>query len=313
MYLGIDFLIGNRLEPYVIEVNLGLPGGAQEYHLTHLVRVGKPADVFESIENISHEVYGRPFRDYLGSLPFLKSLKRLKLWLDGQGPFPEERHPALRLEDKWVQHRILSPHFPMPLTIPYDPGDPAGARAFFRGHKRLVLKRRLGRGGRDFKIVEPDGDLDPEIAEGRPCLLQEHIDSRAGGYHFSIRSVAFGGRHICLYANLATRPNSNHGILVHVESGGTFGLADQDFGVRSFDGRAWEAGIWFGDEEPAYLRHNLYEDQVAATALVIPQGLLESIKHMSIRIERLYESLDFETIPRACFESEAESQLFPPE
>ena len=50
MYLGIDFLISSELKPYVIEVNVGLPGGAQEYHLTHLVHFGRPSDIFNRIE-----------------------------------------------------------------------------------------------------------------------------------------------------------------------------------------------------------------------------------------------------------------------
>ena len=47
MYLGIDFLISSELKPYIIEVNVGLPGGAQEYHLTHLVHFGRPSDIFD--------------------------------------------------------------------------------------------------------------------------------------------------------------------------------------------------------------------------------------------------------------------------
>jgi len=42
MYLGIDFLITSELKLYLIEVNVGLPGGAHEYHLTHLAISGSP-------------------------------------------------------------------------------------------------------------------------------------------------------------------------------------------------------------------------------------------------------------------------------
>jgi hypothetical protein len=65
MYLGIDFLISPQLQPYVVEVNVGLPGGAQEYHLTHLVHFGKPSDIFRQIEGTSQRVYGKTFKDYL--------------------------------------------------------------------------------------------------------------------------------------------------------------------------------------------------------------------------------------------------------
>ncbi len=70
MYLGIDFLISSEHKPYVSEVNVGLPGGAQEYHLTHLVHFGKPSDIFTRIEETSKRVYGKTFKDYL-SFPFL--------------------------------------------------------------------------------------------------------------------------------------------------------------------------------------------------------------------------------------------------
>lgn len=42
MYLGIDFLVAPDLRPYVVEVNVGLPGGAQEHDLACLVRTGRP-------------------------------------------------------------------------------------------------------------------------------------------------------------------------------------------------------------------------------------------------------------------------------
>src|SRR4030043_380768 len=85
MYLGIDFLITSQLQPYVVEVNAGLPGGAQEYHLTHLVYFGKPSDIFRQIEETSQRVYGKTFKDYLHSLPFIESLKPFKIWIGGKG------------------------------------------------------------------------------------------------------------------------------------------------------------------------------------------------------------------------------------
>jgi len=56
MYLRIDFLISTELKQYVIEVDVALPGGAQEYHLTHLVHFGRPSDIFDRIEETSHRV-----------------------------------------------------------------------------------------------------------------------------------------------------------------------------------------------------------------------------------------------------------------
>ncbi len=302
MYLGVDFLIAPDLRPYVIEVNLGLPGGAQEYDLTCCVHNGRNSDVFRTIEEISLEIYGQPFRDYLRSLPWLDGLKTFKLWMDGQGTFPKNLHPALRLEDKWVQYQILSPLFPMPETIVFDPENRADAGRFLARKKRLVGKRRLGRGGRDFELIDSPGDLPAGTAGEYGRLLQERIDSRLGPYVFSLRSIAFGGRHVCLYANLSSRHFSNHGILTYVEPGDHLGLSGEPVVTRSFDQRSWEADIWFGASEPSYLRHNLYEDEVAEASLVLPAGLLSAIKDISVRIERYYEGLELDSLPRALFE-----------
>ena len=305
MYLGIDFLVSPGLEPFVVEVNVGLPGGAEEYQRTHLVFLQKPSDVFSRIEEISRRVYGRTFKDYLDSLPFIKSLKPFKIWMDGQGPFPPESHPGLRLEDKWVQHQILNPLVAMPETTVFDSRNLDKAEIFLRQKGRLVLKRRLGRGGRNFRVIDSPLALRDASSEIHPSILQEHIDSKIQGYVFSVRSVAFGGEHVCLYANLSHRANSNHGILAHVVEGDRFGLADQEFRTEFFKQKSWEAKIWFGKAEPAYLYHNLHEDEVARTALILPSHLLKTIQALSIKIERFYDNLDWSLLPPACFEESA--------
>jgi len=302
MYLGIDFLIDPKLRAYVIEVNVGLPGGAQEYDLTHRVRYGVPSHIFDRIEAISQRVYGKPFQDYLNGLPFIQSLKPFKIWIDGQGPFPKTFHPGLRLEDKWVQYEILKSLVPMPETMVFDPKDAGNGERFLREKGRLVLKRRLGRGGRGFRILDnPELLRHTELATG-DYLLQECIDSRVDGYTFSIRSVAFGGEFVCMYANLAHRSFSNHGFLTFVSGGGSLGLEERTFVTKSFNERSWEAKIWFGFDEPDYLRHNLYEDEVAQTALRLPEHLFRSIQDDSVKIERFYETLDPSALPKACFE-----------
>jgi hypothetical protein len=303
VYLGIDFLIGPGLEPCLIEVNVGLPGGAHEYDLTCRVHDGRPSDVFRRIEDIAREIHGTSFAGYLGSLPWLGSLKELKLWMDGQGPFPGSVPPALRLEDKWVQYQILSSRFRMPETMVFEPGNLPAAKGFLSRIGRLVAKRRLGRGGRDLRLIDGPPDLPKDGPGPYGLLLQERIESRVGPFALSLRSVAFGGRHVCLYANLAPRANSNHGILAYVEAGDRWGLSSEPpLKTLLFDERSWEAKIWFGDDEPAYLRHNLYEEEVAAAPLVVPAGVLETIRNVSVRIERYYESLDFAALPRALFE-----------
>ena len=302
MYLGIDFLIDIRLRPYLIEVNVGLPGGAQEYHLTHLVKLGEPSDIFSRIEETSWKVYGRGFQEYLDSLPLIESLKPFKLWMDGMGPYPERFHPGLRLEDKWTQYRLLSPLVLMPETALYDPLDREKAQGFLTRRGRLVLKRRVGRGGRGFQVVTDLNAL-PYVSTGsHACLLQEYIESRVDTYALSIRSVAFGGEFMCMYANLSQRSFSNHGILAFVSEGDRFGLGEGDFETACFDQRSWEAELWFGPHDPHYLRHNLYEDEVARTAFCVPGSLYRRIKETSVTIERFYEGIDVSRLPRACFE-----------
>jgi hypothetical protein len=302
MYVGIDFLISPDLRPYVVEVNVGLPGGAQEYDLTHLVYLGRPSGIFDKIEKTSVRAYGKRFQEYLGSLPFIESLKPFKIWMDGQGPFPETLHPGLRLEDKWVQYRILKHLVPMPETKIFNPLDLSAAEKFLKKKRRLVLKRRVSRGGRGFQVIGDPAAWGEMDLGGRPALLQEFVESRVGEFVFSIRSIAFGGEFMCMYANLSSRATSNHGILTFVSDGDRFGLVDRPFKTQPFDQKSWEAELWFGRNEPAYLRHNLYEDEVAQTTLVLPGSLYQSLQALSVKIEKFYDGLDLAELPRACFE-----------
>jgi len=302
MYLGIDFLISSEPKPYVIEVNVGLPGGAQEYHLTHLVHFGRPSDIFNRIEETSHRVYGRPFRDYLSSSSHIQSLKPFKIWMDEEGPFPKDFHPGLRLEDKWVQYQLLHWMVPMPETRAWHPKHVSEAEGLFQEKKRWVFKRRLGRGGRGFRIIQDLSTLSGVAMEGPPSILQEFIESTVEGWTFSIRSIAFGGQFMCMYANLANRSHSNHGYLTFISEGDVLGLSERAFKTQSFNQKSWEAKIWFGEAYPPYLRHNLYEDVVAQTTLQIPASVFDVIRETSIKVERFYEVLDLFSLPKACFE-----------
>lgn len=302
MYLGIVFLITPDLYPFAIEVNVGLPGGAQEYELTHQVYLGRSSGIFENIETTSQEVYGKPFREYLHSLPFIEALKPFKIWMDGMGPFPQTFHPGLRLEDKWVQYQLISPIAPVPETMTFNSIRLSEAERFLEKKGALVLKRRLGRGGRGLqKIKDPEGLFSLKPGP-QGYLLQEYIESHTDGYHFSIRSVAFGGRFMCMYANLSTKSASNHGILVFVSPGESFGVSEKNFETESFDQKSWEAKIWFGKNDPSYLKHNLYEDVVAGATLQLPVLTFHAIRETSIKIERFYEALDLSGLPKACFE-----------
>ncbi len=302
MYLGIDFLITPELRLYLAEVNVGLPGGAHEYDLTHRVRVGKPSDIFQRIESASQKNYGMTFTDYLQSLPLIESLKPFKIWMDGMGPFPDTFHPGLRLEDKWNQYQLLKAVASMPETVILDPEDRTGVDRFIQTKKKAVLKRRIGRGGRGLQIITESSAFWESNLASNLYLLQEYIESKIDGFSLSVRSVAFAGEFMCMYANLAARATSNHGVLAFISSGNRLGLSGTNFKTESFNQKSWEAEIWFGKNEPQYLRHNLYEEEVAKTTLLIPHPLLEKIKELSIKIERLYDGLDLFSLPKACFE-----------
>lgn len=307
MYLGLDFLITPDLKPLLIEVNIGLPGGAHEYDLTHRVHEGRTSDVFNRIEALSRGAYGRSFKDYLLALPFIGPLKAVKLWMDGQGSFPDEFHPALRLEDKWVQYGLLSPRVPMPLTVLFSGERSGDAAAFMSGRDKAVLKRRTGRGGRGLVIVDSLAALErltPPFSP--PLLLQEYVESRVEGMALSVRAVAFAGRFLCMYANLADRAFSNHGTLAFVLPGYRFGLEERPRDTVAFDERSWEATIWFGPDgscDPPHLRHNLNEETVLKAGLVLPEPAHRAIRDAAVKVERLYEALEPEALPPAWFES----------
>ncbi len=302
MYLGIDFLIGPDLKTYVVEVNVGLPGGAQEYELTHLVRFGKPSDIFNRIEETSLRVYGKTFKDYLHGLPFIESLKPFKIWMDGAGPFPNTFHPGLRLEDKWNQYQLLNCLIPMPETMVFDPSDLTVAERFLERKGKVVVKRRVGRGGRGLQVISDRESLRRQDLDSNRSILQDYVESKIDGYTLSIRSTAFGGEFICMYANLSPRSTSNHGVLTFISPGRRFGVGERNFEVESFNKKSWEAEIWFGENDPPYLRHNLYEDEVAKTTLYLPGDIHRIIQERSVKIERFYESLDLNSLPKACFE-----------
>ncbi len=302
MYLGLDFLLPPSLDPVLIEVNVGLPGGAEEYDRAYQALYRRPSGIFDRIEGIARRVCGRSFSEYLGAQSFLPALKEMKLWLDGRGPFPGRFHPALRLEDKWVQTRILRDAAVWPETVLLDAADLGPAEDLLRRRGRLAAKLRSGRGGRGFLVFETAGDLRRAAGDGPPRLVQEWIESRVGDFTLSVRAVAFGGEFVCAYANLARREYSNHGLIAVVEEGPRFGLEPSSFGTRRFEAPSWESRLWFGDRPPVYLRRNLQEDEAAEAALRLPGPVFAAVRGAAVRVERLYEALDYDRLPRAWFE-----------
>jgi len=302
MYLAIDFIITPELRLYLAGVNVGLPGGAHQYHLTHLVHFGKPSDIFRRIEWTSRKVYGKTFKDYIHSLSFIESLRSFKIWTDGAGPFPKTFHPGLRLEDKWNQYQLIKAIAPMPETIVLDPEDLVGADRFIERKKKVVLKRRIGRDEGDLQVISEPSALWKLNLIPHHYLLQEYVESKINGYCLFIRSVAFGGEFMCMFANLLPRSTSGHGILTFISSGSPFGLSERNFKTESFNQKSWEAEIWFGENEPQDRRHNPDEEEVAKTTLILPEPFSRTIKELSVRVERLYDGLDLSTLPKACFE-----------
>jgi hypothetical protein len=190
----------------------------------------------------------------------------------------------------------------MPETIVFNPKDSSKAERFIERNKKVVLKRRVGRGGRDLQVISEPSALWKLNLTHHQYLLQEYIESKINGHTLSVRSVAFGGEFMCMYANLSSRSTSNHGILFFISSGKPFGLNEKDFKTKSFNQKSWEAELWFGEGEPQYLKHNLYEDEVATATLLIPKPFLRTIKELSLKIERFYDGLDLLSLPKACFE-----------
>ena len=300
MYLGIDFLITPELKLYLAEVNVGLPRGAHQYHLTHLVHFGKPSDIFRRIEWTSRKVYGKTFKDYIHSLSFIESLKSLEIWMDGAGPFPKTFHPGLRIEDKWNQYQLIKAFAPMPETIALDLEDLVGADRFIERKKKVVLKRRVGKDEGDLPVISEPSALWKLNLIPHHYLLQEYVESKINGYCLLIRSVVFGGEFMCMVANLFGTSTSGHGISTFISSGNPFGLSERNFKTESFNQKSWESEIWFGENEPR--RHNLDEEVVAKATLVLPEPFSRTIKELSVRVERAYDGLDLSALPKACFE-----------
>lgn len=307
MYIGADFLLDRNGSLFLSEVNTGIPAGATEFDLAFRVRNGRPSDVFSRIEAISRDVHGMPFQEHIRSLPWLDDLRLLKIWMDGQGPPPEDPHPALRLEDKWLQFRLLSPEFPMiPSSLWTKKTRESTLRDMLRG-RRFVLKRRLTRGGRGLMVLDPSlyrSDLpDPDAG----WMVQPFIESRLSGGALSIRAAAFAGRFLCMFASLANRSTSNHGTRFLVAEGEPLGIHPPDFTTRRVVQKSWEADLFYGGDIPDYLYHDVYEEEVAEAELTLSPTLIERIRDIAAEISRLYAGLDFSALHPSWLEENSAS------
>ena len=296
MYIGADFLVDREGSLFLSEVNTGVPAGATEFDLAFRVRNGRPSDVFERIEAVSRDIHGMPFREHIRSLPWLDDLRLLKIWMDGQGPPPEDPHPALRLEDKWLQFRLLSPEFPMIPSSLWTKKTREITRLDMLRGRRFVLKRRLTRGGRGLTVLDPSmrqADLpDPDAG----WMAQPFIESRISGGALSIRAAAFSGRFLCMFASLADRSTSNHGTRFFVSEGEPLRIHPPDFTTRRFVQKSREADLFYGGDIPGYLYHDVYEEEVAEAELTLSPFLIERIREIAAEISRIYAGLDVDDL-----------------
>ena len=306
MYLGIDFLIDNNLNLYLSEVNIGLPGGAQEYDYAFGVNYGKPSGVFKYIENLCVKKYKKSFHEYLRGLAYFNDLRELKIWMDGQGKLPSNFPSILRLEDKWVQYMVLSPSYPVIETQILNNE--------FVLNKRLVglsgefaVKKRFGRGGKGFLKISSLNDLENHnLTNDDSYIIQPYIDSNINTgnevFNFSVRALAFSGNFICMYANLSRKLTSNHGIIFYVKPGSCLGINTVNFKTVKFSQKAWEADLFYEGAIPEYLYHNLYEEEVAKAELFLPERTFRMIKEISASISSYYERLDYDKLPESFIE-----------
>src|SRR3989304_9537933 len=100
IYLGFHFILSKNNLPLLLEVNIGLPGGAFEYDLAYRTIHRKPSTIYDLIENIAQSKYQKGFNKYIHSLDYKEELTSLKSWIDPAGAFPERPSLILRLEDK---------------------------------------------------------------------------------------------------------------------------------------------------------------------------------------------------------------------
>jgi len=303
MYLGLDFLISQNNIPLLLEVNIGLPGGAFEYDLAYRTIYHKPSTVYDLIEKISHNAYKKNFKDYIHSLEYKEELTALKLWIDGARAFPKKYSPILRLEDKWVQYQLLYNNgFPLPHTELYDPKDKGQVASLLKRFGKFVIKPRSGRHGRGMKIIDSINSFPSDKPSQIPFILQEYVECKVEDYHYSVRSVSFDEEFICLIGYIAKGNITYEGSTVLIESGEDVTLRDREFNIVNYPQMSWEGEIWYKGKIPNHLTENLIGERVADTILYLPEYTINEIKEISKQIGKLYMNLNFNKLPMAWFE-----------
>ena len=303
MYLGLDFLIGKNNLPLLLEVNIGLPGGAFEYDLAYRTIHRKPSTVYDLIEKIAISSYQKTFKDYIHSLEYKEELTALKLWIDGAGAFPKKYSPILRLEDKWVQYQLLLNNgFHLPHTELYDPKDKGQISRLLKKFDKIVIKPRSGRHGRGMKIIDSTNSFPSDKPSRMPFIIQEYVECKLEDYHYSVRSVSFDEEFICLIGYIAKGNITYEGSVILIEQGEDVILRDREFNIVNYPQMSWEGEIWYEGKIPEHLTENLIGEQVAETILYLPKHTINEINEISKQIGRLYMNLNFNKLPMAWFE-----------
>jgi len=208
------------------------------------------------------------------------------------GPFPGTFHPGLRLEDKWNQYQLLKAIAPMPETNWSLAGKIRRGRPIHWKKEKGDSEARVGEGGRDLKIITEPSSLWKLNFWIEPYLLQEYVKAKPtdGVYRFA-RLPSEESLCVCMPISLQARIQSRSiELYLSREPVRTEWEAFRDriHSIKNHGKQRYGSA----KNEPDYLRHNLYEDEVAKATLLIPESLLRRIKEFSIEIERFYDGLD---------------------
>ncbi len=298
MFLGIDFLINAQGIPFVSEVNIGLPGGIFEHELIDRYIYRKKTAIFDYIEKICEECYGKSFRDYIRGNPEFDSHRKFKMWMDKTDKLPEKLFPLFRLEDKWNQYNLLKNDFPLPYTEIFT-GSHGQIDKFKEKFGKIALKRRCGRWSKGFRVIENNMDAGP-AKENYIC--QQFIDSKINDYIFSVRINTLGGFFLCLSGDLTPSYESKWRYIAAIEEGGEQKLERESFDILDVLETSWEGKIWCDDNINDELKLNLTRDKIAITKIFLKKETIKTIRKTASGISNLYEKLDPSILPPAFFE-----------
>lgn len=302
MFLGIDFLIDSKGTPFVSEVNIGLPGGVFEFALAERYIYNRETTVFNLIENISQECYGKSFREYIRGSSEFDLHRKFKIWMDRAGKKPAKILPFFRLEDKWNQYNLLKDNFRVPFTEIFT-GNAEQLESLSDRYGKVALKRRCGRWSKGFKIFNNNLDRkDFAELEGDNYICQQFIDSKIDDYIFSVRVNTLAGFFLCISGDLTPSYTSVWRYITPVEEGNKQKIEKKHFDILDIIEPSWEGKIWCNNQIPEYMKLNLTRDKIAITRAFLKKNTIKEIRKISSGISNLYERINPSQLPPAFFE-----------